>query len=746
MVSHNPHFAFFRGRSLNLVGIAVACTLAAQGVRAQAADSTSKEDDEPKETVVITANGSQVELPEDYAGGQIARGGRVGLFGNLDFMDTPFNATNYTADFMRNLQARSVADVVQSDPGVRVARGFGNFQELYVVRGFPVASDDMSYNGLYSLLPRQYVAAEFLERVEVMRGANSFVNGAAPNGSGVGGAFNLVPKRAPRNDLTRFTVGYENEGLGLVAADVARRFGDEDQFGVRVNGVRRDGTDSVDDEKRELSVGSLGVDYAGTRARFSADLGWQEFRVDAPRPSVTPFSTIPSAPDASSNFAQPWTLTSERDKFGVARGEFDFTEKTKLWAAAGLRDSTEHNILSNPSSDPAGVTSSYRFDNYREDLVTTGEIGVRGEFDTGPVKHRVSTQGSVFKLDSKNAYGFSNFGGFPNDLYNPVGVAPPVANFFTGGILFSPLTTTKTQTQSIALADTLSFNKDRVLLTLGARLQKLEQHTYDYNTGAENCRAVGTGQACGYDESVTTPVVGLVYKPTPHYSLYANYAEGLIPGDIAPPSSGGVIVSNPGVALSPFKSKQGEVGAKYDSGSFGMTASIFRVTKPTAIIDGTVFRSDGEQRNEGIELGWFGEPMKGLRVLGGVTLLRAENTKTQGGLADGTDVIGVPHTTANIGAEWEVPSLHALSFDGRVVYTSSQTANAADTVSLDSWTRLDVGARFAAHMMDKEITFRARVDNVTDKNYWASVGGSYNANYLVLGGPRTFALSASIDL
>ncbi len=76
---------------------------------------------------------------------------------------------------MRNLQAHSVADVVQSDPGVRVARGFGNFQELYVVRGFPVYSDDMGYNGLYGLLPRQYVAAEFLERVEVFRGANSFL-------------------------------------------------------------------------------------------------------------------------------------------------------------------------------------------------------------------------------------------------------------------------------------------------------------------------------------------------------------------------------------------------------------------------------------------------------------------------------------------------------------------------------------------------------------------------------------------
>lgn len=69
-----------------------------------------------------------------------------------------------------------------------------------MVRGFPVYSDDMSYNGLYGLLPRQYVAAEFLERVEVFRGANSFINGAAPGGIGIGGAFNLVPKRAGEND------------------------------------------------------------------------------------------------------------------------------------------------------------------------------------------------------------------------------------------------------------------------------------------------------------------------------------------------------------------------------------------------------------------------------------------------------------------------------------------------------------------------------------------------------------------
>jgi iron complex outermembrane receptor protein len=149
--------------------------------------------------VSASADASAQGLPSAYAGGQVARGGRLGLLGNVDIMDTPFNATNYTQALIQDQQARSVADVVQNDPSVRVARGFGNFQELYVIRGFAVNSDDMAYNGLYGLLPRQFVASELLERVEILRGANSFVNGAAPGGGGIGGAVNLVPKRAPNH-------------------------------------------------------------------------------------------------------------------------------------------------------------------------------------------------------------------------------------------------------------------------------------------------------------------------------------------------------------------------------------------------------------------------------------------------------------------------------------------------------------------------------------------------------------------
>lgn len=741
-------------RSLLLSSLAIPCLIAAQNVSAQEATSSKSADagDDIIDYVIVT--GSQVSLPPEYAGGQVARGGRVGLFGNLDVMDTPFNSTNFTAEFMRNLQARSVADVVQSDPGVRVARGFGNFQELYVVRGFPVYSDDMGYNGLYGLLPRQYVAAEFLERVEVFRGANSFLNGAAPNGSGVGGSFNLVPKRAPNEDLNRMTLGYENDGQSYAAADFGRRFGGDESFGIRANAVRRDGETSIEDQERQLTMFSLGVDYRGEKARFSADFGWQDHNIDAPRPSVTPSATaIPRVPDSSKNYAQDWTFSSEKDFFGVARGEYDITDNIDVWAAVGIRDSEEHNALANPTFSPTAAApdriTTYLFENYREDLVLTGDTGIRFEFDTGPVGHRVSVSGSYFDLDSKNAYALGLATTIVTDLRNPVQAARPAGDFF-GGVLFDPRTTTETTTKSVAAADTLAFADERVLVTLGARYQIIEQHTFDYNTGAENCVTPrpGATPVCGYDESVVTPIGAIVFKIADQFSLYANYAEGLVQGTQVPTTvstpNGVVTPVNGGQTLDPFVSTQYEIGAKYDGGSIGATLSLFRVNMPTAILAGDVVRDDGEQLNQGIELSAYGQAAESLRLLGGVTYLDTEYRKTELGLNEGNAVIGVPEIQANVGLELDVA--RGFSVDGRVVYTSSQEANLANTLSIPSWTRLDLGARYELELGEtKTLTFRARLDNVTDKNYWASVGGSAGSNYLVHGSPRTFVLSASLD-
>ena len=686
----------------------------------------------------ITVDASQVELRDSFAGGQVSRGGRAGILGNLDMMDSPFASTNFTADIIREQQARSIADVLQNDPVVRVAKGFGNFQELYVMRGFPVYSDDMTYNGLYGVLPRQYVAAELSERVEVFRGASAFLNGAAPGGSGLGGSVNIVPKRAGDDPLNRVTLGYESQGHWYGAADVSRRFGDDSQStGVRANFVQRGGETSIDNQDRELSVAAIGIDHGSDNFRLSLDLGYQDHQVDSPRPAVTPGSAIPEAPDSDTNFAQEWTYTNERQFFGAVRGEYDFTDNITAWAAYGFRSGEEDNVFANPRQAEAnGDFSAYRFDNVRNDEIRSGEVGLNIEFKTASVGHTIITSASTFSLESENAYAFSDFSGFAGNIYNPVTATMPDADFFIGGDLSNPLITEKTDLSSFALADMISFNDGKILLTLGGRVQNIETRTFDYNTGDE---------LSGYDESQFTPVVGIVYKSSEQVSYYANYIEGLLPGEVAPASSGGEPIENAGEAFDPYSAEQIEVGVKYDAGQYGGSLSVFNTSKQSSIIKDNVFSTDGEQQNQGLELSVFGMPTSNLRVLGGFTWLDAEMTKTQDGTLDGKTAIGVPDLQANINLEWDVDALPGLTVDARAAYTSKQYASADNSLEVDASNRFDLGVRYSFFAGMTDITLRARVDNVFDNNYWASVGGFPGSNYLVLSEPRTFRLSASFN-
>ena len=710
---------------------------AAGGAFAQsAATDPATGDAVPTVVVRASADASAQGLPAAYAGGQVARGGRIGLLGNVDIMDTPFNTTSYTQAIIADQQARSVADVVQNDPSVRVARGFGNYQELYVIRGFAVNSDDLAYNGLYGLLPRQFVASELLERVEVLRGANAFINGAGAGGSSsVGGAINLLPKRAASTALTQISFGVESGGQTYVATDLSRRFGEGERFGVRVNAVHRDGDTAVERESRKLGVLSVGLDYRGDNYRLSADVGYQDHKLNQPRPSVTLAAGIPmiGAPSSGATFAQPWTVSTERDTFGTVRGEVDLANNVVAWAAFGARSGTEFNALGSPTvSNSAGDASIYRFDNLRDDLVHTGEIGMRARFATGPVKHTVSATASGFSQRSKNAYAISNFAGVATNIYRPVDYSSPDTSYYAMGNLNAPKVTASTNLASYAVADTLSMLDDTVLVTAGVRHQRIRTGGFDYTTGAGGD---------SYDQSANTPVAGIVYKPMRNVSLYANYIEALQQGVTA----SGTNIVNIGQVFAPYKSRQKEIGVKYDMGKFGMSAALFTTGQPSAFVVNRTFGVFGEERHRGVELSVFGTPMQGVRLLGGLTLLDTEQRTTAGGVNQGKDVIGVPKTQLNLGSEWDVPGVAGLNLNARVLYTGTQYADGANTQQLPSWTRLDLGVNYAMNLGGHDVTWRARVDNVTDKNYWASAGGYPGFGYLVAGAPRTFTVSGTVN-
>ncbi|MEZ2873822.1 TonB-dependent receptor [Pseudomonas lundensis] len=686
-------------------------------------------------TAVSAEAPQHTALPAVYNGGQVARGAELGVLGNQDIMDVPFTMSSYTSQLIEDHQAESLGDVLLNDASVRQSFGYGNASQIFVIRGLPLTTDDVSYNGLFGVLPRQMISSDSLERVEVFKGPNAFINGVTPTGSGVGGGINLQPKRAEDTPTRRFTTDISNNGRIGEHLDLGQRFGAENQFGVRMNLAQREGDTAIDNENQRTKLFALGLDYRGDRLRVSTDFGYQKQRINGNRNTVylgSALTDIPHAPDADHNYSQKWTSTDLEDTFGMARAEYDLSDHWTAYAAAGAKHTREVGDYSTPTlvNSAGATTASNMFVAHDEDN-RSAMAGLRGMFQTGPVSHQVNLGVSGIWTQQRSAYDLS--GTFSNNLYDTVDVPKPAPGKYVGGDINDPGIVGKTINRSVAISDTLGFVDDRVLLTYGLRKQTLKVDGWNYQGN----------RSAAYDESITTPVYGIVLKPWENVSVYANRIEGLAQGPTAPASAGGMPVTNAGEVFAPARSKQVEAGIKYDKGTFGASLGVYRIEKPSdgyTNADGTYVRQ-GTQRNRGVELNLYGEPIDGLRLLAGATLMDTALKGTKNGANDGNRAIGVPKFQYNLGADWDVPGLQGAALNARMLRTGGQYANEANTLSIPAWNRFDLGARYSFDVEQRAVTLRANLENVANTRYWASANGGY----LSQGEPRLLKVSATVD-
>uniref|UniRef100_UPI002FDB88DB TonB-dependent receptor domain-containing protein n=1 Tax=Anaerospora hongkongensis TaxID=244830 RepID=UPI002FDB88DB len=186
-------------------------------------------------------------------------------------------------------------------------------------------------------------------------------------------------------------------------------------------------------------------------------------------------------------------------------------------------------------------------------------------------------------------------------------------------------------------------------------------------------------------------------------------------------------------------------GLKWDKGNFANTLALFEITKPGSKIENNVYSYDGSQKNRGIEWNAFGKVADNVRLFGGITYLRGEITNATAVATEGNTPGGVPKWLMNVGAEWDTPWNPDLALSFRAVYTSSQYINNTNTVTIPSWVRYDLGAKYKTVINRTPVTFHASVENVFDRHYWSGVFSS-TAGYVTLGAPRTFKLSATMQL
>ena len=664
---------------------------------------------------------------QPYAGGQVARQGAQGLLGARDFMETPFSITSYTSELVKNQQARTLGELIATDPSVRATNPAGGRFEQFTIRGFSLFNSDVAYNGLYGILPTYSIDMEMADRVDIIKGPSQLINGISPRGS-VGGGINVQPKRAGDKPITEFTGSYASAGQAGGAVDVGRRFGEGQQFGVRFNGVKQAGDTEWDHQRVEREMAVLGLDFRGERLRLSADLGHTERDTDAPqeRVLVGANAKVPDANDVRHNYAQAWSKARTNDTFGALHAEYDVSESLLAYGAVGARKSNHDFLRHNVSiTNDAGDFTVQPRDFTRDETVRTAMAGVRNWFHTGPVSHELNLAATYFYMDFTN--GGARYASAPSNLYNPVATPTPGTP-----TRIDPEVYTENRFSGVALADTLGFFDDRLLLTLGARWQRVQVD--DWSDGVKGDTA--------YDEEKVSPSGGVLLKVTDQLSLYANYMEGLSQGKIAPSTS-----VNEDQIFPPFTSRQVEVGAKYDLGQVAFTASAFRIRQPAYETNATsrVFGPNGKRDNRGIELSVFGEPVQGVRVLGGVMYIDSELTDTVGGAVDGNRAPATPEYNVNLGAEWDVPGVSGLTLTARGIHSSSQYLDQNNSKQIDGWERYDLGARYAFNVDATEVTLRASVVNVLDDRYWSSAGASDDSEPgLTLSTPRTYLLSATV--
>ncbi|HMN81084.1 MAG TPA: TonB-dependent receptor, partial [Burkholderiaceae bacterium] len=621
--------------------------------------------------VTVIEKRSASDLPKTYAGGQLARGARAGALGNLDAMSMPFNITAYTSELILQQQARTVMDVLANDPSVRGNSFF--FYDNFLVRGFPLNRMGVAtFDGLYGIASIEGIPLEGLERVELLKGPSTFVNGLSPFGA-VGGALNLVPKRAGSEPLNRLTLNYQSKSIFGAHLDVGRRFGENQELGVRFNVAYADGKSAIQGESRTYDNATIGIDYTTHRGRITFDagksdreiLGYGSFFL------INTNFAVPPPPPNDRTYGQPWATIRQENMFAVARGEYNVTDALTVGAAFGMYHGEQPGYRTNnpriisAGGDVSVTPTAQRFHDKWDTL--SAEVNARYRYRTGSIGHSLVVSNS----DVRRQYSGASAQSTGSYTYNFYGALPEVAQ----PLLLSPtaVLSPRDRWRGIMVADTMELLDQQLLLTAGVRMQQVESG--------------GT-----YNQSATTLALGIVYKLSPKYSIYGNYVEALSAGSIAPTTA-----VNRGQVFAPYVGKQVEAGWKYDAGAYGATAALFQISQPSAFTNPAtnVYGVDGEQRNRGAELQGYGEITKGVRILGGISYTRAELTRTVGGLTDGNTAPNVPKLLVNLGGEWDVPSLAGLTLTARAIHTGSLYIDQANTQQLPSWRRFDVGARYA---------------------------------------------------
>jgi iron complex outermembrane receptor protein len=251
----------------------------------------------------------------------------------------------------------------------------------------------------------------------------------------------------------------------------------------------------------------------------------------------------------------------------------------------------------------------------------------------------------------------------------------------------------------------------------------------------------------GYRANGVSPSASLLYKPVPNMTMYGSYGSSLQQGDVAPTT-----VANAGEALSPYRSRQIEVGYKVKLSSMSVSTAAFWLERPFANIDpaDNVFKISGDQVNRGVEAMLSGRVAERLVVYGGLTVLDTNVTRTGNAATDQKHFVGIPGYKSGLLIEYQLPVSAGAFLSVNWQHVGRRFIDDINSTWTPAYDLVDLGMRYSRVVWNQRTTWKIGVNNVTDAHYWSTLGpgnitgtnvGSYTGH---LGAPRT--VSASMEV
>jgi iron complex outermembrane recepter protein len=641
-------------------------------------------------------------------------------------LDTPFQVTVLPSELIRDQQARSLTEIARNDPSVQAGDNSPGFYDRIAVRGFYIFNahrDGLVIND-QAQMPLENKAA-----VEIVKGLAALRYGFISPG----GVVNYVLKRPTDDPLARVNVYGSSFGTHGIHGDFGGRVGPDGEFGYRINALSEEEHTYVDEVRGPRRMVSGFFDWKPVD-ELLVEVEFEHQYRELPQqaglyngifaPGVDELKMV-NRFNPETFLGSIWGVYPTWTTFFSGRIRYDLNDDWAARVAVSRQDLTRDQTGVSPAFGSIEANGDYIVEQYyypnQERDVTVVEAAIEGEFETGPLAHKLAA-GYIFEEQISTA---------PDGFYGPIGTS----NIFKPVAIPNPHSTSsasyayaKNRTHSVFVVDSVEITEQLEVFG-GLRYIDPQFDSFD-GPGIRSAR---------YEESVVTPSAGVVMKPTESLSFYTSYAEGLEQGGTAP-----VTAANALRVLPPLASEQYEIGVKADLfAGATLSAAAFKIDKGLEYLNASnVYVQDGRQIHQGVETVLSGEVTDRLRVVTGVAWLDATVEESGDPLLNGKRPQGVAEWQSNLYLDYDLsPLIQGLSINTGLYFSGDRPVSSDNALEVDGYVRWDLGLRYVTDLGGVPATLRVNLFNVADNRYIENAfWGGYG-----FGAPRSVAFGVEFE-